>query len=109
MSDSGVMTWQHHAMTLLNEIFVQKTHLYLQVQHQLLSQLQLLVLVSAADGCTRTDVAAIAAGTIPTLRLAKKGGAAKGMARGVSLPIPVRMMNARSRGKYCKERFSVVH
>ena len=33
------MTWQHHAMTLLNEILVQKTHLYLQVQLQLLSQL----------------------------------------------------------------------
>ena len=96
-------------MTLFNEILVQKTYLYLQVQHQLLSQLQLLVLVSAAGISTKPYVATIAAGTIPTLRLAKKGGAAKGMARGVSLPIPVRMMNARSRGKNCKERFSVVH
>ena len=33
------MTWQPHAMTLLNKILVQKTHLYLQVQHQLMSQL----------------------------------------------------------------------
>ena len=30
------LTWQPHAMTLLNEILVQKTHLYLQVQLQLL-------------------------------------------------------------------------
>ena len=34
------MTWQPHAMTLLlSTVLVQKTHLYLQVQHQLLSQL----------------------------------------------------------------------
>ena len=33
------MTWQPHAMTLLSTVLVQKTHLYLQVHHQLRSQL----------------------------------------------------------------------